>query len=112
MQTLPRTRQPLLDVGRLAGLTIKDLTLGSERLAGLMWLPFSWIIRHWIGAFHSHARALLIVAAWYAFPAQRFVFIPAIIVAIYIVTIVVLERRWRRVNGDAARSRLAASALA
>ncbi len=69
------------------------LTIGI--LAGLMWLPFGWIIQHWIGAFHAIARTLLIVAAWYAFPAQRFVVIPAIIVAIYIVTIVVLERRWQ-----------------
>ncbi|MCV2358606.1 hypothetical protein LNV08_06405 [Paucibacter sp. TC2R-5] len=73
------------------------LTVGI--LAGLMWLPFSWIIQHWIGAFHAIARTLLLVAAWYAFPAQRFVLIPALIVGLYIITIVVLERRWRRLNG-------------
>jgi hypothetical protein len=72
------------------------LTIGI--LAGLMWLPFSWIIQHWIGAFHAITRSLAVVAAWYAFPAQRFVLIPALIVAVYIVTIVVLERRWRRAS--------------
>src|SRR5690606_2049904 len=50
------------------------LTVGI--LTGTMWLPFSWIIQHWIGTFHGIIRTLLIVAAWYLFPEQRFVVIP------------------------------------
>jgi hypothetical protein len=73
--------------------TSLPLTVGI--LAGLMWLPFSWIIRHWIGWFHGIARTLLLVVAWYLFPEQRFVVLPAIIVAIYAITIVVLLRRPR-----------------
>jgi hypothetical protein len=38
---------------------------------------------------------VLIVAAHYLFPQQRFVVIPLVIIAIYAMTIVVLERRWR-----------------
>jgi hypothetical protein len=63
-----------------------------------MWLPLSWIIQHWIGLFHTLARTALVVVTWYAFPEHRFVAIPLVIVAIYIVTIAVLESRWRKVN--------------
>jgi hypothetical protein len=58
-----------------------------------MWVPFSWRIRHWVGLFHGIARTLLVVAAWFAFPAQRFVAIPAVIVAVYLVSILALVRR-------------------
>ena len=51
----------------------ESLPLSFGVLAGLMWLPYGWIIQHWIGAFHAIARALLCVGAWYAFPTQRFV---------------------------------------
>ena len=71
--------------------TSLPLTVGI--LAGLMWLPFGWIIEHWIGTFHAVTRTVLCVAAWYAFPEQRFVAIPFVIVAIYAVTIVTLVRR-------------------
>ena len=71
--------------------TSLPLTVGI--LAGLMWVPFSWMIQHWIGLFHGIARTVLIVAAWYLFPARRFVVIPAIIVAIYLVTIYFLSMR-------------------
>jgi hypothetical protein len=73
--------------------TSLPLTVGI--LAGLMWLPFGWIIGHWVGAFHSIARTVLCLAAWYAFPDHRFVVIPAVIVAIYLVTITALVRRPR-----------------
>jgi hypothetical protein len=72
--------------------TSLPLTVGI--LTGLMWLPFSWIIQHWIGMFHSITRILLIVAAWYLFPQHRFVIIPFIIVIIYVFTIIVLNKRW------------------
>jgi hypothetical protein len=75
--------------------TSLPLTVGI--LTGLMWVPFSGLLRHWIGLFHGITRTVLIVAAWYLFPAHRFVVIPAIIVAIYTVTLVVLERRYRAV---------------
>ena len=77
----------------MVDITSLPLTVGI--LAGLMWLPLGWIIRHWIGLFHAVARTILIVAAWYLFPSHRFVVIPLVIVCIYAVTIVVLERRWR-----------------
>lgn len=72
------------------------LTVGI--LSGLMWMPVSWIIQHWIGLFHTIARTVLIVSAWYLFPQQRFTTIPFIIVSIYIITIIVLEIRWRNIH--------------
>ncbi len=40
-------------------------------------------------------RTALVLTAWYVFPAQRFVVIPAVIVAIYVFTMLVLDTRWR-----------------
>jgi len=73
-----------------------SLPLSVGILSGLMWLPVSWLLQHWIGIFHAATRTVLIVAAHYLFPQQRFIAIPLVIVAIYAVTIVVLEQRWRR----------------
>ena len=75
-----------------------SLPLSVGILSGLMWLPLSWIIGHWIGTFHTLARTALVTASWYLFPGFRFVVVPAVIVAIYTVTIVVLESRWRRIH--------------
>jgi hypothetical protein len=72
-----------------------SLPLSVGILAGLMWLPFSWIIQHWIGTFHAFARTALVAIAWFAFPDQRFVIIPFIIVVIYLITIYVLIKRPR-----------------
>lgn len=70
-----------------------SLPLSVGILAGLMWVPFSWMIQHWIGLFHGIARTVLIVAAWYVFPQHRFVVIPAVIVVIYLISIFVLATR-------------------
>ncbi|MHB1764560.1 MAG: DUF7010 family protein [Gammaproteobacteria bacterium] len=67
-------------------------------LAGLMWIPLSWIIQHWIGYLHGISRTLLIVVAWYLFPAHRFVVIPAIIVLLYFFSLSVLWKRKRPSN--------------
>jgi hypothetical protein len=75
-----------------------SLPLSVGILSGLMWLPFSWIIGHWIGTFHTLARTALVTASWYFFPHARFFAIPVVIVAIYVVTIVVLEVRWRQLD--------------
>ena len=71
--------------------TSLPLTVGI--LAGLMWLPFGWIIQHWVGTFHAVARTALCLAAWYAVPAHRFVVVPLVVVVIYLVTILALLRR-------------------
>ena len=76
--------------------TSLPLTVGV--LAGLMWLPMTWIIEHWVGIFHTVARTLLVTAAWFLFPTQRFTVIPAVIVAVYAVSIIALEQRWRVVR--------------
>lgn len=72
-----------------------SLPLGVGVLTGLMWLPTSWLIGHWAGIFHGVARTAGCVALWYLFPEHRFVAIPFLIVGVYAVTIVLLERRWR-----------------
>ncbi|QQX75279.1 MULTISPECIES: DUF7010 family protein [Aequorivita] len=71
--------------------TSLPLTVGV--LTGTMWLPFSWIIKHWVGIFHSLTRTILIVLLWYLFPEQRFVVIPFTIVVIYIITLIFLTKR-------------------
>lgn len=73
----------------------RSLPMSVGILTGLMWLPFSWIIAHWVGIFHSIVRTILILLAWFIAPEQTYVLVPAIIVIIYIVSIAVLELRWR-----------------
>ena len=68
-------------------------------LTGLMWLPFSWIIKHWVGIFHTMTRTIAIVALWYLLPAYRFIAIPFTIVLIYILTLSILNRR-KKMNKD------------
>lgn len=80
----------------LVDYTSLPLTVGI--LSGLMWLPLSWMIQHWVGLFHAIARTFLVTAAWYLLPGMRFVAIPFVIVAIYAITIVILEQRWRQVS--------------
>ena len=70
-----------------------SLPLSVGVLAGLMWVPFSWIVKHWVGVFHAIARTVLVLTAWIALPQQRFVAVPAVIVLIYLVSIVALVRR-------------------
>jgi hypothetical protein len=72
-----------------------SLPLSVGILSGLMWIPFSWIVQHWVGIFHTVTRTVLVTAAWYLAPHHRFVVIPAAIVVVYLVTIVILEQRWR-----------------
>ena len=70
-----------------------SLPLGAGILAGLMWVPFSWMLRHWIGLFHAITRTVLVVLAWFLFPNDRFVAVPAVIVLVYLVSIRVLATR-------------------
>ena len=70
-----------------------SLPLSAGILAGLMWVPFSWMIQHWVGMFHAIARTVLIVAAWFLLPEHRFVAIPALIVVIYLGSIAALVKR-------------------
>lgn len=67
------------------------LTVGI--LTGLMWLPVSWIIDHWVGVFHAVVRTALVLTLWYLMPQHRFVAIPFAIVGIYIVTVTILINR-------------------
>ena len=64
-------------------------------LTGLMWIPFSWIIKHWVGIFHTMTRTISIVALWYLSPEYRFIAIPFTIVLIYLVTLGILKTRKR-----------------
>ncbi len=80
---------------------VTSLPLGVGVLTGLMWLPLSWVIRHPSGVFHAVVRTVACVALWFALPEQRFVAIPFAIVAVYAVTIVWLEARWRALRANA-----------
>lgn len=70
-----------------------SLPLSGGILAGLMWVPLSWILQHWVGLFHAVTRTILVVAAWFLFPDHRFIAIPALIVIVYLISIVVLVTR-------------------
>lgn len=67
------------------------LTVGI--LTGLMWLPLTWIIDHWVGIFHTLIRTAIILVLWYLLPEYRFVSIPFAIVGIYLITIAILVKR-------------------
>lgn len=69
------------------------LTVGI--LTGLMWLPLTWIIDHWIGLFHAVVRTATVLALWHLFPEDRFVSIPIAIVILYVVSIYILNNRKR-----------------
>ena len=74
--------------------TTVPLSLGI--LAGLMWMPLSWAIQHWVGYFHTIARTIAIVAVWYLFPEARVEAISTVIVVIYIISLYALEQRYRK----------------
>ena len=67
------------------------LTVGI--LTGTMWIPFSWIIKYWVGLFHSVLRTVVVLLLWYTLPEYRFIAIPFAIVIIYLITMVILKRR-------------------
>lgn len=69
------------------------LTVGI--IAGLMWMPFSWIIEHWIGYFHAIARTIGVVIVWLCFPEHRFEAVSLVIVIVYAITLYVMELRFR-----------------
>lgn len=70
-----------------------SLPLSVGILTGLMWLPFSWIVKHWVGIFHALFRVVLVLALWYLLPEHRFIAIPFGIVLIYILTLFILKNR-------------------
>ncbi len=70
-----------------------SLPMAVGILTGLMWLPFSWIIKHWVGIFHTMSRTILVLTLWYLLPEYRFIAIPFGIVLIYIITIIILNNR-------------------
>lgn len=72
-----------------------SLSLSVGILTGLMWLPFSWIVSSWIGYAHGISRTALVLIAWYVFPQHRMLAVALVIVTMYLITIFLLERRWR-----------------
>jgi hypothetical protein len=75
----------------LVDYTSLPMTVGI--LTGLMWLPFSWIIKHWVGIFHTLARIIIVLFLWYLLPEYRFITIPFAIVLLYILTLIILKNR-------------------
>ncbi|GAB5554683.1 MAG: hypothetical protein Sapg2KO_42740 [Saprospiraceae bacterium] len=75
----------------LVDYTSLPLTVGI--LTGIMWVPFSWIIKHWVGLFHALIRTIVVLSLWYLMPDYRFVTIPFAIVIIYLLTILILKKR-------------------
>ena len=71
-------------------------------LAGLMWLPASVLMQNWIGVVHAVGRTLLCTAAWVLFPELSFVLQPVLVVLMYLVSVVALERRWQQMQQSVA----------
>lgn len=69
-------------------------------LSGILWIPVTWLLQHWIGLVHGLVRTLLIVAVWYLWPEHRYIAIASVIVILYIFAIVVLDNRWRNYNAS------------
>jgi hypothetical protein len=67
----------------------------GQKLAGLMWVPLSWMLQHWVGLFHAIARTVLVATAWLVFPDRRFVAVPMVIVVVYLISIAALASRPR-----------------
>ena len=78
-----------------------SLPLSVGILTGLMWLPISWIIQHWIGFVHGIARTLAVLLVWYLFPDHRFLAVSVVVVVLYVFAIVALESRWRNLAKSA-----------
>jgi hypothetical protein len=75
-----------------------SLPLSVGVLSGMMWLPITWMIRHWIGVAHALARTAMVVVLWYAYPEHRFTAIPFGIVVLYVLAIAVLVQRKRHLG--------------
>ncbi|MEM7558750.1 MAG: hypothetical protein AAF394_06475, partial [Planctomycetota bacterium] len=72
----------------------ESLPLSVGILTGLMWLPFSALVGHWVGVFHATTRSILILFIWYLLPEFRFAGTAIAIVGIYLITInILLQRR-------------------
>lgn len=73
----------------------RSLPFAVAVLTGLMWLPLSVLIQHWVGVFHAVVRTVLCTVAWIMYPEHSFVLQPVIVVAMYVVSITALELRWK-----------------
>ncbi|GAB2704663.1 hypothetical protein Q4574_16780 [Aliiglaciecola sp. 3_MG-2023] len=67
-------------------------------LAGLMWMPLSWAIQHWVGYFHAITRTIGIVTCYFVAPEHVFVTVPAVIVVIYMISIYIQEKRYANIK--------------
>jgi hypothetical protein len=60
---------------------------------GIHWIVYSWIIQHPVGLIHAILRTGLVVTAWSAFPSRRMLAVPAVIVIVYLISLVLMVRR-------------------
>lgn len=78
----------------------RSLPFAVAILTGLMWLPLSVLIQHWVGVFHAVVRTVLCILAWIMYPEHSFVLQPVIVVAMYVLSIAALELRWKRLQAE------------
>ena len=60
---------------------------------GIHWIVYSWIVQHPVGLIHAILRTGLVVTAWSTFPARRMFAVPAVIVIVYLISLVLMARR-------------------
>lgn len=85
-------------VAMLAQLDYRTVPVSVGIIAGLMWLPLSWIIQHNVGVIHTVVRTVAITLVWFLSPENTFVLVPFIIVATYIVSLWQLANRFQKLQ--------------
>ena len=60
---------------------------------GIHWIVYSWIIQHPVGLMHAILRTGLVVTAWSVFPDRRMLAVPAVIVIVYLISLLFMVRR-------------------
>jgi hypothetical protein len=60
---------------------------------GLHWIVYSWIIQHPLGVIHAVLRTALLLVVWQALPRQRILATSLVIVLVYAISLIQMQRR-------------------
>lgn len=69
---------------------------------GLHWMVYSWIIAHPLGCHHAVLRTIGLLAVWFAFPAHLVSASAAVIVAVYVMSLLQMHSRSANAQASAA----------
>lgn len=60
---------------------------------GLHWVVYSWVVQHPVGVMHAVIRTLVLLVLWVALPEWRMIALPFAITAVYMLSLVQMQRR-------------------